>query len=62
MNTNVVDEKKDARAGNVHAIQPTLSVQSFANVEESAVMNKLVLIHSCAYSQTLSNVYINKLQ
>ena len=50
MNTNVVDAKKDAKAGNVNVIQPTLSVQNFANVEESALINKLLLIESLKYN------------
>ena len=31
--------------GNVNVVQPTLSVQSFANVEESAMMNTLLHMH-----------------
>ena len=31
--------------GNVNGVQPILSVQSFANVEESAMMNTLLHMH-----------------
>ena len=54
---NVVDVKKDARAGNVHAIQPTLSVQSFATVEGSALMNKLLLIEFYIITCTIKCLY-----